>query len=210
MFTQFSLPEPEVGMSAEHLTSTGMLPLGKEILLVEDEVARLVNGLARLAERGGGDEGILERLIPEDDNNEELRSRHAGILLDQNDEVGSWFGWGDGEGMYLEGEREDWTGWGGGRQELEESARLERGGGSEVQIWGTYGLEEEEEGYKWGGRDEGEGWYGEKEVERRSWASQAELEELDTLQRAGKGRRRRRRKRPENSEKENPPPEAGG
>ena len=196
-------------MSAEHLTSTGQLPLGKEILLVEDEVARLVNGLARLAERGDGDEGILERLIPEDDNNEELRSRHAGILLDQSGEVGSWFGWGDGEGMYLEGERGDWTGWGGGRQELEESARLERGGGSEVQSLGTYGLEEEE-GYKWGGKDEGEDWYGEKEVERRSWASQAELEELDTLQRAGRRGRRRRRKRPENSEKEYPPPEAGG
>ena len=101
--------------------------------------------------------------------------------------------WGDGEGMYLEGERGDWTGWGAGRLELEESAKLGEGA-SQDQTWGMYGLEA--------------GRFGEKEVEKRLWDSQAELEELDTLRRGGR-RRWRRRKRPR-PEKENPPPEAGG
>ena len=160
-------------MFPEHPTHNGGSAFGKEVLLVEEEVPRWAS-----------------------DDDQELRSRHAGILLDDSiGEAGSWYGWGDGEGMYLEGERGDWAGWGGGRLRLEESG----GGASQDQTWGMYGLEEE---YEWG----------EKELENRFWDSQAELEELDTLQRGGR-RRRRRRRRPWKETagaRETPPPEAGG
>ena len=166
-------------MSTEHLTNNGMYAFGKEMLLIESEVGRLMKG------------GISE------DDDVELRSRHAGLLLDHSGEAGSWYGWGDGEGMYLEGDRGDWTGWGGGRPQLGEGA-------SQDQTWEMNGSEEG--GYIWGGRDEGEGRHGGEEVEK----SQAELEELDTLRRGGR-RRRRRRKRPwSGALKENAPPEAGG
>ena len=102
-------------MFPEHQTNSGMPALGKEMLLIDEEMARWTS---------------------EDDR--KLRSRHAGIL--GTGEVGSWYGWGDGEGMYLEGERGDWTGWGGGR--LEESERLGEGANQD-QTWEMYGLEEE-------------------------------------------------------------------
>ena len=187
MFNYFDINHVQLAekmeMFPEHLTHNGGSAFGKQVLLVEEEVPRWAS-----------------------DDDQELRSRHAGILLDDSiGEAGSWYGWGDGEGMYLEGERGDWTGWGGGRLQVEESGE----GASQDQTWGMYGLEEE---YEWGGTDQASGRYGEKEVKNRFGDSQAELEELDTLQRGGR-RRRRRRRRPWKETagaRENTPPEAGG
>ena len=82
-------------MSLELLLNN--VTLGKEILLVEDDMKRSWGE--------SGEEGsFFEEAIPD------LRSRHAGILLKDSDEVGSWYGWGDGEGMYLEGDGGPWVG----------------------------------------------------------------------------------------------------
>ena len=177
-------------MYKEYLTKTGTLPSSKHMLLVEERVGRLVGDWNGVSENGG----ILKRVLAEDN---QLRSRHAGILLEQSDEVGSWYGWGNGEGMYLEADQRDWIGWG----ERRPGVDFGQGGGGK---WGMDGFDEED--YEWGKKDEG--WYdGEKAVGKRRWDRRDEIEEFDTPQ---KGRRRRRKPWSGPAVMESLLPEAGG
>ena len=170
-------------MSLELLLNN--VTLGKEILLVEDDMKRSWGE--------SGEEGsFFEEAIPD------LRSRHAGILLKDSEEVGSWYGWGDGEGMYLEGDGGPWVGeWEGRKRGLE---------------WKTedYGDPSSNNRDLWGGIGKDDEFFGEIELDRMGgepW--EPEREEAKIEGRRGV-RRRRRRKRPWREELEEiPPPEAG-